>query len=99
MENLVAVELKRRGCEFYYYLLKERNEIDFVIRENRKISEVLPGYLGKQRQQAQESNPGLMGILTGLLDKNKDGSALDDVIGMVGSFFRGNTSSTPDQDQ
>ena len=41
MENLAAVELKRRGCEFYYYLLKERNEIDFVVRENREISEVI----------------------------------------------------------
>ncbi|HLP47633.1 MAG TPA: ATP-binding protein [Candidatus Kapabacteria bacterium] len=41
MENLAAVELKRRGCEFYYYLLKERNEIDFVIRENRQITEVI----------------------------------------------------------
>jgi predicted AAA+ superfamily ATPase len=41
MENLVAVELKRRQCEFYYYLLKDRNEIDFVVRENRKITEVI----------------------------------------------------------
>ncbi len=41
MENLVAIELKRRGYEFYYYLLKDRNEIDFVIRENRKITEVI----------------------------------------------------------
>jgi predicted AAA+ superfamily ATPase len=41
MENLVAVELKRRGCEFYYYLLKERYEIDFLVRENRKITEVI----------------------------------------------------------
>jgi hypothetical protein len=41
MENLVAIELKRRGYEFYYYLLKDRNEIDFVIRESRKITEVI----------------------------------------------------------
>lgn len=41
MENLTAVELKRRGLEFYYYMYKERNEIDFVIRENRKITEVI----------------------------------------------------------
>lgn len=41
MENLVAVELKRRGHEFYYYLLNDRNEIDFVIRENRRITEVI----------------------------------------------------------
>lgn len=41
MENLVAIELKRRGYEFYYYLLNDRNEIDFVIRENRKITEVI----------------------------------------------------------
>jgi predicted AAA+ superfamily ATPase len=41
MENLVAVELKRRGWEFYYYMFKDRYEIDFVIRENRKISEII----------------------------------------------------------
>ena len=41
MENLVAIELKRRGYEFYYYLLKDRNEIDFLIRESRKITEVI----------------------------------------------------------
>lgn len=50
-------------------------------------SDSLSGFLGQQKQQAHESNPGLMGALSGLLDKDKDGSALDDVVGMVGKFF------------
>ncbi len=58
MENLAAVELKRRGCEFYYYLLKERNEIDFVIRENREISEVIQVTYDKDGIRAREESMG-----------------------------------------
>jgi len=35
LENLVAIELKRRGKEIFYY--SEKNECDFVIREKNKI--------------------------------------------------------------
>ncbi len=35
LENLVAVELKRRGLEFYYYRTSEDTEIDFLIKEKK----------------------------------------------------------------
>lgn len=59
MENLAAVELKRRGREFYYYLLKERNEIDFVIRENREITEVIQVTYDKDGIRDREETMGL----------------------------------------
>jgi uncharacterized protein len=31
LENLVFIELKRRGCEIYFY--KENNECDFIVKE------------------------------------------------------------------
>lgn len=33
--------------------------------------------------------PGLMGMLTPLLDSNRDGSAVDDVLGMAAKLFKG----------
>lgn len=51
----------------------------------------LSTYLGGQQQKAQESNPDLMGALNTLLDADKDGTALDDVIGMAAKLF-GNKS-------
>ncbi len=39
LENLVAIELKRRGKEIYYSSFK--NECDFVIREKNKIIEAI----------------------------------------------------------
>ena len=39
LENFVAVELKRRGKDIYYY--KEKSECDFIIKEKLKIVEVI----------------------------------------------------------
>jgi len=39
LENMVFLELKRRGAEVYYY--KDKKECDFVIREGLKISEAI----------------------------------------------------------
>jgi hypothetical protein len=33
-------------------------------------------------------DPGVLGMLTPLLDSNKDGSVADDVMGMLGKFLR-----------
>ena len=47
---------------------------------------LLMGALGQQ-QIAQQSNPDMMSILNNLLDRDRDGSALDDILGMVGKLF------------
>jgi hypothetical protein len=49
----------------------------------------LSAFLGDQQQQAQQSNPDMMSMLNTLLDVNQNGSALDDVLGMVGKLFAG----------
>ncbi|GIK38307.1 MAG: hypothetical protein BroJett011_21400 [Chloroflexota bacterium] len=49
----------------------------------------LSSFLGQQQQAAQQSDPGLMGMLGSLLDMDKDGSALDDILGLAGKLFSG----------
>jgi hypothetical protein len=44
--------------------------------------------LNNQQQQAQAAAPGMMGTLNSMLDQNKDGSALDDLSRIAGSFFK-----------
>ncbi|MDR0230682.1 MAG: ATP-binding protein [Dysgonamonadaceae bacterium] len=39
LENLIFIELKRRGKELYYY--KNENECDFLIRENYHVTEAI----------------------------------------------------------
>lgn len=51
----------------------------------------LSAYLGSQQQQDKDSDPDLMDALNTLLDADKDGTALDDVIGMAAKLF-GNKS-------
>jgi hypothetical protein len=43
--------------------------------------------LGSQNQVAQTAAPGLLGSLNKLLDSDGDGSALNDVAGMLGKFL------------
>lgn len=47
----------------------------------------LSNFLGGQQQMEQQSNPDMMSMLNNLLDMDKDGSALDDIFGMVRKLF------------
>ncbi len=49
----------------------------------------LSSFLGSQQQQVQQSNPDLMGTLNTLLDTNQDGSAMDEVAGLMGKLLGG----------
>ena len=41
LENLVFVELKRRGGEIYYYKTQDGREVDFLIREGSKVRQLV----------------------------------------------------------
>lgn len=41
MENLVGVELMRRGGEFYYFRSVNGKEVDFVIKRGPKVDEFI----------------------------------------------------------
>lgn len=49
----------------------------------------LAALLGGQQQLAQQSKPDMMSMLNSLLDADKDGSALDEIMGFVGKLFGG----------
>ena len=48
----------------------------------------LSNLLNSQQQQAQANAPGVMSMLTSMLDQNKDGSSMDDLQRMAGNFFK-----------
>ena len=48
----------------------------------------LSNLLESQQQQAQETAPGVIGMLGSMLDQNKDGSAMDDLQRMAAGFFK-----------
>jgi hypothetical protein len=48
------------------------------------IAGILSNVVGQQQQQAPQSQD----LISSLLDRNKDGSAVDDVIGMLGNLFK-----------
>ena len=50
--------------------------------------QTLPSALQNQQQQYQQQNGGLMSVITSLLDSNRDGSALDEVAGMLGQALQ-----------
>lgn len=47
----------------------------------------LAGYLGGQQQQMQQQDSGIMGMVSGFLDSDKDGSAMDDIASMAFNYF------------
>lgn len=49
----------------------------------------LAAFLSGQQQQAQQASPDLMSTLNTLLDTDKNGSALNEIAGMVGKLFGG----------
>lgn len=53
LENLVFIELKRRGCELYYF--KNKKECDFLIKEKNKITAALQvtAHLGDENQERE----------------------------------------------
>ena len=64
-----------------------------VAREGREQQEGLDpsglsNLLQNQQQEAQSNAPGAMGMLTSMLDQNKDGSAMDDLQRMASGFFK-----------
>lgn len=48
------------------------------------LTSMLSGTLG-----GNEKASGIMGLVTNMLDGNKDGNVVDDIMGMVGNFFGG----------
>ena len=58
-------------------------------RQNGLDAGGLAEYLGtQQQQQAQASSPDVMGMLSTMLDANKDGNVVDDIGRMAGDFFK-----------
>ncbi|MCK4575858.1 ATP-binding protein, partial [candidate division WOR-3 bacterium] len=49
-ENLVFDELKQRGKEIYYYKDKTGKEVDFVIREGKKVKECIQVCLSPEEE-------------------------------------------------
>ncbi len=47
------------------------------------------GSLRKERRQLEEQNSDMMGGISSMLDSNKDGSIIDEVLGMLGRVFGG----------
>ena len=56
-------------------------------RERGLGPEDLAGMLQGEREAIGASSPGMMGMLSRLLDRDGDGSAVDDVGGMLGNLF------------
>ena len=52
------------------------------------IADILGQVAGMQRQRNQQQKSPLGGLINNFLDKDGDGSIIDDVAGMLGNFMR-----------
>ena len=57
-------------------------------RQNGLDAGGLAGVLGGEEAQIRQRAPGLMGTLSGLLDRDGDGSAMDEIGGMLSGAFK-----------
>jgi len=62
-ENIVFVELMRRGKESYYWKSPHNFEVDFVIRERKRITEIIQvcANVSKKETQTREVRAALEG--------------------------------------
>lgn len=60
MENVVAVELARRGLGLHHYLARDRYEVDFVILEGRKVDRVVQVSSDETGLRERETRHGIM---------------------------------------
>ncbi|MEM3373676.1 MAG: ATP-binding protein [Candidatus Woesearchaeota archaeon] len=58
LENLIAIELKRRSKEFYYF--SEKNEVDFLIKESNLIKEAIQVTFGITETNKKREFNGLL---------------------------------------
>jgi hypothetical protein len=70
----------------------------YLSRQHRQQQQTAPGasgggsitdILNGERQRVEQQHPQHGGILGGILDRNHDGSVLDDVVGMAGGLLGG----------
>jgi len=61
-ENLVAISLKQKGFEIYYY--RERTECDFVVREKTKITKVIQATYELNDKNKEREIKGLLEAMT-----------------------------------
>ncbi len=66
LENIVFIELKRQGKEVYYF--KEKNECDFIIKENTRIIEVIQ--VTKTIQNEKTKKREIQGLLEAMEKNN-----------------------------
>ncbi len=62
LENLVAIELKRRGKELFYYM--DKNECDFVIREGNTIVQAIQVCYNFTKDNQEREIAGLQEVMT-----------------------------------
>lgn len=59
LENIVAVELKRRKIDLYYYMVDNKFEVDFVIGDSTAITEVIQVVDDEQEIPRREIKTGI----------------------------------------
>lgn len=60
LENVVAIELKRRNIDLYYYLVDNKYEVDFVIGDSTAIKEVIQVVNDEQEIPRREIKTGIL---------------------------------------